>query len=75
MEIDHLETLVTADVVKMLGVATSTVTTMVNEGRIPAVKSGGIWIFRKDVLDEWESSGRPREEESPELFAKARSFT
>ena len=71
--IDHREILSTADMVERLGLATSTVTTMVNDGRLPAMRNGGVWVFYRDVIDEWEKRGRPREDDAVALYSRARN--
>lgn len=74
-KVDHVVTLSTADVVGLLGLATSTVTTMAKQGKIPAILTGGIWVYRSKTLEKWEAKGRPSEREAPELYAEARLVT
>ncbi len=41
------------EVAKYLGLHVMTVYKLTREGRVPAVKIGGQWRFKRDVLDEW----------------------
>ena len=41
------------EVAGYLGLHVMTVYKLTREGRIPSVKVGGQWRFKRDVLDEW----------------------
>ena len=44
------------EVAQYLGLHVMTVYKLTREGRVPAVKIGGQWRFKRDVLDEWLES-------------------
>lgn len=41
------------EVAQYLGLHVMTVYKLTREGRVPAVKIGGQWRFKRDVLDQW----------------------
>lgn len=71
--IDHVKTLSSADVAEMLGMRSRIVTEKAYEGKMPAVLSGGVWVFDRKVLLDWDGMGRPTAREAGELYARARS--
>lgn len=73
VKIDHVKTLSSADVAEMFGIRSRIVTEMAHEGKMPAVLSGGVWVFDRKALLDWERIGRPTAREAGELYARARS--
>ncbi|MFC1508206.1 helix-turn-helix domain-containing protein [Candidatus Omnitrophota bacterium] len=45
------------ELAKYLGVHPITIYRLLKESNIPAIKIGGQWRFKKDVLDEWLLKG------------------
>ena len=48
-----IETLTPSEIAKMLRVHPFTITRLAREGKLPALKVGGIWRFRKDEFKKW----------------------
>ncbi len=48
-----IETLTPSEIAKMLRVHPFTVTRLAREGKLPALKVGGIWRFRTDHFKKW----------------------
>ena len=52
---DHLLILTVADVAQYLRISEAKVYRLAKERRLPAIRIGKTWRFRKDLLDEWLS--------------------
>lgn len=48
----------TREVAKMLNVTPLTVKMMVNKGKLPGFKIGGVWRFDEDEIVEWVKAGK-----------------
>jgi excisionase family DNA binding protein len=71
---DYLTILTVHEVAEYLRLSETKVYRLVKERRLPAVRIGKAWRFRKDLLDNWlsqctESSLKTDGEESPEKKA------
>lgn len=61
----------TEEAAKLLGIHAKTLQLMAREGKVPGIRVGKFWRFRKSQLDHWVQSGincvgyayRPTEEE------------
>ncbi len=54
LRVDRFAAMMTVqDVARYLRVHTITVYRMVQRGRIPAIRVGRVWRFRKDHIDRW----------------------
>ena len=65
---DHLTILTVREVAKYLRISEAKVYRLAKQRRIPVVRIGKTWRFRKDLLDEWisqctELSLKPSSEE------------
>lgn len=47
------EIMTTQEVAEYLRLNEATIYKLAQSGEIPAVKVGGIWRFRRDLIDEW----------------------
>jgi PTS system nitrogen regulatory IIA component len=62
------------DVARYLRVHEITIYRMVNSGRLPAVRVGRVWRFRRDDIDRWlttNGSGTAPRQRSPQRSARA----
>lgn len=50
---DHNDVMTLKEVAKYLGLHVMTVYKLTRERRVPAVKIGGQWRFKRGVLDQW----------------------
>jgi len=59
--VDHKQQIMTLrEVAQYLGLHVMTVYKLTRGGQMPAVKIGGQWRFKRDVLDEWLESQMQR---------------
>lgn len=72
--IDHVRIIDSSDVANMLGQRTEKVTNMASSGEIPAVISGGVWVFDRSIIQEWMLRGRPTARKAREMYARARGL-
>ena len=55
-----IETLTPTEIAQMLRIHPFTVTRLAREGKLPALKVGGVWRFRKDEFERWMQKAATR---------------
>jgi excisionase family DNA binding protein len=63
--------LTTREAAAYLALHPKTVQDWARWGRLPCIRVGGHWRFRKAELDEWIAQGCPRQQREPSLFDQA----
>ena len=48
-----VETLTPTEIAKMLRIHPLSVTRLARQGKLPALKVGGVWRFRRDEFERW----------------------
>jgi len=51
------EIMTTKEIAKYLRLHEITICKYASEGKIPAIRIGGVWRFNKETIDKWISSG------------------